>query len=413
MKSCLVWEKQLLPNGFRLLQYPKPSALTAQLSVVVQYGSNGDSDAQAGAAHFLEHMVPGGSPARIDLSREVERLGGLCDFFTNHEYIMCFADVVPKNLAQASHALSELFLDLCFEKEQFCSEKKIILSELAEVADDPREKVDEILANCLFKTHPVRRPIGGYAKTLRNLSLEELTQIYRQNYVPENMILVLTGNFLEKDVQVAVQDFGIKHAQKAPARKIQCPELSAPKRKVSKKKAGLSQTYFSIGARTTCSGHPDVPALDLLTVILGAGASSRLFIELREKRAYTYDVGATQIDGSDFGFISINCAVKQKHVAEVEDFILKELSKLKTEDVPEEELNKGKDMILGDIYRGVDNAESCGEIISNMEIQFGNENALTNYVNKMKAVTTEELREVANRYLQEENLAMAVLTPKT
>ena len=179
MKSCLVWEKQLLPNGFRLLQYPKPSALTAQLSVVVQYGSNGDSDAQAGAAHFLEHMVPGGSPARIDLSREVERLGGLCDFFTNHEYIMCFADVVPKNLAQASHALSELFLDLCFEKEQFCSEKKIILSELAEVADDPREKVDEILANCLFKTHPVRRPIGGYAKTLPRKGSEEFWRSHR------------------------------------------------------------------------------------------------------------------------------------------------------------------------------------------------------------------------------------------
>jgi len=100
-------------------------------------------------------------------------------------------------------------------------------------------------------------------------------------------------------------------------------------------------------------------------------------------------------------------------MAEVEGFILKELSKLKTENVPKEELSKGKDMILGDIYRGVDDAESCGEIISNMEIQFGNENALTNYVNKMKAVTTEELREVANRYLQEENLAMAVLTPKT
>jgi predicted Zn-dependent peptidase len=80
--------------------------MTAQLSVVVQYGSNDDSDEQAGAAHFLEHMVLGGSPRRIGLSREVERLGGFLDFFTNHEYTMCLADVTPNKLEQVSHVMS-------------------------------------------------------------------------------------------------------------------------------------------------------------------------------------------------------------------------------------------------------------------------------------------------------------------
>ena len=413
MNKGLHWQRQLLPNGVRLLLYPKPSTMTAQLSVVVQYGSNDDPDAQAGAAHFLEHMVPGGSTQRIGLSREVERLGGFIDFFTNHEYTMCLADVTPNKLEQASHVMSALFLDDCFAEEQFCSERKIIFHELAEVADDSREKVDEMLAQCLFKTHPVRRPIGGYVKTVRQLSLEELTQIYLQHYVPQNMILILTGNFSEKDVQVAVQDFSCKPIQKAPIREMRSPEVSAPLGTATKKKAGLSQTYMSIGARTTYSGHPDVPAIDLLNVILGAGASSRLFIELREKRAYTYDVGSSQTDGSDFGFFSVNCAVKQKHVEEAERLILKELSQLKTEKVPDEELNKGKDMILGDIYRGVDNAESCAEILAIMEVQFGNENALIDYLNRVKAVTANDVRDVANRYLQEDRFATAILAPKT
>jgi zinc protease len=299
------------------------------------------------------------------------------------------------------------------EEEQFCSERKIIFHELAEVADDPREKVDEMLVKCLFRTHPVKRPIGGYVKTVKKLSLEELNQIYLQHYVPQNMMLILTGNFSENDVKVAIQDFSCKPIQKTPKRETRISEMNALQRTATKKKAGLAQTYMSIGARTTYSGHPDVPAIDLLNVILGAGASSRLFIELREKRAYTYDVGSSQTDGSDFGFFSVNCAVKQKHVEEAERLILKELSKLKTEKVPNDELDKGKDMILGDIYRGVDNPESCAEILAIMEGQFGNENALINYINRVKAVTTDDVRDVANRYLQEDRFATAIIAPKT
>lgn len=414
MHESLVWQRQTLKNGVRLLLYPKPSALTAQLSVAVQYGSNDDADEQAGAAHFLEHMLAGGSPTRIDLSREVERLGGSADFSTNHEYTLSSADVMPNKMAQVSRVTSALFLDRCFCAEQFCAEREIILHELAEVEDDPREKVGEMLAQCLFKAHPVKRPIGGYTKTVKQLSLDALTEIYRQRYIPQNLILLLTGNFSEKDVNAAVEDFDCMPTTKTVSSKTkQEPESGTPQRKAAKTKAGLSQSYLSIGARTTCMAHPDVPALDLLNVVLGAGASSRLFIELREKRGLTYDVGSSQVEGSDFGYFGINCAVRQKHVEEAEQLILRELSQLRNENVPEAELSKGKNMILGDIFRGVDNAQSCPEILVVMEVQFGDETALLDYVNRVKLVTADEVRDVANRYLQEDRLATAILAPKT
>ncbi|XES77891.1 MAG: M16 family metallopeptidase [Candidatus Bathyarchaeia archaeon] len=412
MHESLVWQRRLLQNGVRLLLYPKPSALTAQFSVAVQYGSNDDTDEQAGAAHFLEHMLAGGSPRRIDLSREVERLGGSADFSTNHEYTLCSADVMPSKLSAATRVSSELFSDLCFCEEQFNSEREIILHELAELEDDPREKVSEMLVECLFKTHPVRRPVGGYTKTVRQLSLDALSDVFRQRYVPQNLILILTGNFSEKDVAVAEEDFCCLPQFPASAKLTQDSEWGAPEKLAAKTKAGLSQTYLSIGARTTCMAHPDVPALDLLNVVLGAGASSRLFIELREKRGLTYDVGTSQVEGSDFGYLCINCAVKQSRVDDAQRLIRVELSRLRNENVPEEELNKAKDMILGDIFRGVDNAQSCPEILTLMEIQFGDEHALLDYVNQVRVVTAIEVRDVANKYLQEDQLATAVLTSK-
>ncbi len=411
MRERLVWQKQVLPNGARLLCYPK-AALTAQLAVAVKYGANDDADEQAGAAHFLEHMVPGGSERRIKLSRQVECLGGLGDFYTNHEYTVCLSDVAPNKLPEASAAMAEMFGEPDFTDEQFTAERHIILHELADAEDDPRQKVSELLAQALYKSHPARRPIGGYPKTVRQLTRQNLTDVYLQQYVPQNMVVILSGNFSERDVEAVVEDFGCEPKPKPPAKPKWCPEEDPPQ-SVTKKKAGLLQTYTCLGARTAPSGHPDVAAVDVLNVVLGAGASSRLFIELREKQALTYDVGSAQTEGSDFAYFSINCATKPKNVPKAQDLILHELERLRNENVPEPELSKGKDMIVGDILRAVDNAQSCPEVLAVMEMRFGRETSLLDYINRVRAVSADEARAVAERYLSEDRLATAILAPKT
>ena len=413
MHSSLLWKKELLPNGLRVLSYPKPSRLTAQLAVAIEYGANDDSDEQAGAAHFLEHMVPGGSKKRIETSREFERLGGLSDFFTNPEYTMSIVDVVPNKLVEASQNIFPLLFEGSFEEEQFYVEQKIIFHELAEVADDPHERVNEMLRQCLFKGHPVRRSVGGSKKTVRKLSLPQLTEIYGRRYSPQNAILILSGNFSERDFSSVCRYFEREEKHEESKRELCQPEIEPPKKIALKKKAGLSLAYLSLGARTTNSNNPDVAALDVLNVVLGVGASSRLFIELREKRALTYGISSSQTDGLDFGYLGIDCALKQKHIEEAQLLILKELLKLRDEKVPEAELTKGKDMILGDIFRGVDSGETCPEILATIEMQFGSENGLVDYVNRVKAVTAEKVRDVANKYLQECQFAAAVLAPKT
>ncbi len=412
MNSSLLWKRQQLPNGLRVLLYNKPSRLTAQIAVAVEYGARDDIDAQAGSAHFLEHMVPGGSEKRIILSRQVEQLGGFSDFYTNQEYTLSMIDVPPKKLQLASKIMSGLLLDGAFEEKQFRSERKIIFNELAEVADDPNEKVNEMLRQCLFKSHPVRRPIGGYIENVRQLSLPCLTEVYLQRYAPQNMILVLSGNYSQQDIETVTAAFAFNTMHKAVRREKLSPETSIPQKQVVKKKAGLNQTYMTIGARTTSSTDPDVPALDVLNVILGFGASSRLFIEMREKRGLAYSINSAQTDGLDFGYFSIECALKEKNAKKAIELILKEISNLRNKTVTEDELNKGKDMILGDALRGMDDAESCPEILAIMEMRFGNETALEDYVTRVKAVNATEVRDVANKYLQEDDFATAILTPK-
>jgi predicted Zn-dependent peptidase len=412
MSNGLIWQRRLLSNGLRVLYLPKPSANTVQLSVAVEYGSNSETETEAGSAHFLEHMLAGGSDQRIQKSRSIESYGGSLNFYTDHEYTMSFVDVLPESLPQASQVLSELLFDNAFENEKFESERNIILNELAEISDDPTELIDELLLKSLFKTNPIRRPIGGYQKTLNQLNLHQLEAIHTAAYEPQNMILMLMGNLSDVQIQAALKHFQDKPKQQKITKKMHPQETAKPPHTAAKRKCGITQTYLSVGTKTVNTKSPDAPKLDLIGMILGGGASSRLFIELREKRALTYDVASTHSKGLDFGYLCISCAIKNSNLDKTQELIFSEFAKLREERVLEEELERNKKLIVSGILRGIDSPDDCQDILAFMEIQFNYEKALSNYFEKIKAVTTQDILDAAQTYLQEDNFTSAILKPK-
>jgi predicted Zn-dependent peptidase len=411
MSANLIWQRKVLQNGLTVLLYPRQPANTAQLSVGVKYGSNQEPKEQAGIAHFLEHMLAGGSEERIVLSRKVEDHGGVLDFYTDREQVLSTMDVTAEKLPEAASILSELFFGEKFSADKFEIERKIILNELAEVADDPAVKIEELLLENLYKKHPIRIPVGGYPKTVKKLTLEQLIEAHKVNYVPQNMILVLSGNVSESNLEEALDGFKDQHSKGAPIKTVPQIEASKPKPLVTEEKAGITQTYLSMGARTINSSHKDTPALDLIGALLGGGTSSRLFIELREKHAVTYDVSSAHCKGTDFGYFSINCAVSNNKAEKAQKLIIEELSKLREVSISPEELERSKQIMLGGVLRGMDNPHDCYEIITYMEMQFGSEYALKNYVKKIKAVTHQEIQEAANTHLTEKNFCTAILNP--
>jgi predicted Zn-dependent peptidase len=411
MASAMSWNRNTLRNGLVVILYPRQSANTTQLAVAVKYGSNQEPPEKAGVAHFLEHMIAGGSEKRIQLSRRIENSGGILDLYTDHEHTMCTMDFMPIELENASSSISELLFDREFEREKFEKERIIILNELAEAQDDPAEKIEELLLKSLFKSHPVRRPVGGYPKEARNLTLDQLRNAHDLSYVSENMILVLSGTFSDLAMDKAVNFFEKKPAQKF-SRINYSPEATSPKPLVIRKKAGISQTYLSIGARTVSSTHRDMAALNLISAVLSGGTSSRLFIELRERNALTYDVSSNHSKGVDFGYFSINCAVKNKNLVKARKLILSELSKLCKQTISKDELQRNKNLIVGGILRGMDNPQEALEIITYLETQYKSGQALEDYVAKISAVTSEDIKNVANIYLKEDLLSTVILQPK-
>ncbi|MCX8150187.1 MAG: insulinase family protein [Candidatus Bathyarchaeota archaeon] len=402
-----------MSNGLVALFFPRTSAMTTQMAIALRYGSNSDPEEKSGTAHFLEHMIAGGSAERIRLSRDIERLGGSVDFFTTHDYTMIVADVLPDKGCETADILCKLIFDSQFEKENFEKEQKIILHEIAEAKDNPWIQIDEMLTRCLYHNHPVKNPVSGYAKTVRGLTLNDIEQIHSAQYVPNNIILALSGQFNSNLKEAILQTFA--------ATKQNCAlvpsnggitESKPPKSGVTQKRAGLSQAYLSIGARTVSGKHSDIPALELINIMLGGGASSRLFIEMREKSALAYNILSSQECGIDYGYFHVDCAVNPKNLTKATNLLIKELQKICAEQVSDAELNKAKDMILGAIYREVDSPTNLPETLTSMEMLFGSENALADYINKLKRITAQEIAETASKYFKEDNYSIVTLTPK-
>ncbi len=150
------------------------------------------------------------------------------------------------------------------------------------------------------------------------------------------------------------------------------------------------------------ANHPDAPALDIINATLGGGASSRLFNFVTEENALTYDIGSGHNKGVDFGFFNINCAVKSKNLQKAKKLILKQFTDLRNQKVSDMELEKAKNMMRGSILRVMDNLQECHELMVYMELHFGKETALADYTEKLKAVTSSQILDIAYVFFQEE-----------
>jgi predicted Zn-dependent peptidase len=412
MKSSLSWERRILSNGLTVLLYPRPSAMTTQLSAAVKYGSNDDSEDKIGTAHFLEHMLVGGSRRRIKLLHGIEQFGGCSYFETTNECTFSALDIPPEKLSAASKVLSELIFDDKFETEKLELERKIILNEIADANDDPRDKIEETLIKCLFKHHPVRNPVLGSKKSVSNATVEDIETAHENYYSPRNIVLTLSGKFSGRDSEVLLDGFIDRENGNSVPKKDKYVEVSKPRKEALVKRAGITQAYLSFGLRALPAKSADAPVLDLIDAILGKGESSRLFVELREKRALTYDFESMNVSCSDYGYLLINCAANVKLLEQTRRVIRDEIQKMKNRSVPESELEKSKNLTLAGIFRDFDSPHQLPRLLTDLEIYFEDRNAVVDYIKHLTSISEHTIMEVANRYFQEDNYSEAIMIPR-
>ncbi len=410
MRSCT---KTTLANGLRILTIPRKDDLTTTFLVLVEAGSKYETKEISGLSHFLEHMCFKGTekrPKAIDITGELDGLGAECNAFTAQEYTGYFAKVEAHKLDQALDIVSDLYVNPVFNVAEIEKEKGVVVEELNMYEDLPMRKINDLFMELLYGDQPAGWDIGGTKEVVRSLTKNQLTAYRAAHYVPQATVVVVAGAFDEPSIIRKIETaFGGIAAGTKTGKLAVTESQSAPQVFLKNKK--VDQTHIMLGCRAFSAFDNRRFALEVLADVLGGGMSSRLFQKVREELGAAYYVKAGVDLFTDHGFLAVSTGVDQTKRIVVIRAILDEMKKLKEELVPEAELRRAKNHLVGRIILGLEASDEIASFYGAQEVAGEKLMSPQELVGKLEAITAEDIRNVARDIFTDDRLNLAIIGP--
>jgi predicted Zn-dependent peptidase len=349
-------------------------------------------------------------PTALSLSKELDSIGSYYNAFTSEEYTGYYAKSAAKHAHTIFDVISDLYLNPTFPEAEMEKEKGVIIEEINMYRDLPQRHVWELFTSLLYGDQPAGWSIAGPKENIQSMKREDFVSYRSKHYVPEATTVIVAGNFDEKAIHKDIQNsFGkIPKSKKDKKPKVKI-EQSAPAVVVEDRP--IDQAHLVMGVRSFHLTHPQAPALRLLNAVLGAGMSSRLFQKLREEMGVGYYVRSSNDSYLDHGYFTVAVGSDVKRVDEVIKAVIAEFNKLKTELVPADELQKTKDYLIGTLALGLESSDSLAEFYGYQEVLRRELRTPADIVKEIKAVTAEQIRNVAKKLFIDKNLNLAIVGP--
>ncbi|KKW46210.1 MAG: Peptidase M16 domain protein [Candidatus Kaiserbacteria bacterium GW2011_GWA2_58_9] len=402
-----------LPNGLRVVLAPMPGNSTAVI-VMSGTGSRYEDKRENGLAHFLEHMFFKGTrrrPSTKAISEELDALGAVYNAFTAKERTAYFAKVSKQYLDTALDVISDIFLNSKLPEKEITKERGAIIQEVDMYEDMPMRTVDNVFDELLFGAeHPLGRTILGPKENIRSFTRKDFSAYMKRNYTPLNTVVCITGAFDEKKVLAKVRkEFGILPHGNPPSCITFASEQNAPRIAIKEKKT--DQTHFILGVPAYPYLHKDEFALAVLSTILGGGMSSRLFLEVREKRGLAYSVHSWVERYPDTGYLAVQAGVEHGKLEKTVQTILAEFKKIKKTNVSKQELEKAKNYIKGTLTLSLETSDEIAGHAATSMINLGRVRSLDEILKGVDAVSAADVARVARDLLRTDKLNLAIIGP--
>jgi predicted Zn-dependent peptidase len=414
----LPYERSVLENGLRIVTQEMPHARSVSVALFVGVGSRHEDDTHAGLSHLLEHLVfkgTAGYPEPGTLSELIEGCGGSVNASTDRELTAYSARVPASAAATALTAVRELALRPLLRRRDLASEKPVIIDEIRMYIDSPSDHVFTIFDELLFAGHPLGREIAGTPRSVRRASRDLALGHWRHWYRPERMVLAVAGAIDHPSVVRLVDRWwetdGDLGGGESSAELLTVPPRFSPPGSMVVAHRNLSQGNLCIGTSGVSRTDPDRWALDLVGAVLGDGMSSRLFLELRERRSLAYDVSTFASSYADCGTLGVHAGFDPERVAEVVPAILNELDRLTQEPVTPAELERARAYTRGRLELRMEESGAVASWLGSGEILLPRIMTVAEVVEHFEAVTAEQMLEVARRYLHPSQVRLALLGP--
>lgn len=397
-----------------------PGVRSVAIGIFVSVGSRHESRRQAGASHYLEHLLFKGTPTRsaLQISAAFDRVGGDVNAYTTKEYTCFHAKVLDDDLAMAAQTLVDMTTESVLEPAEVELERGVILEEIAAAEDEPSDVVHDLFAQAVFGDAPLGRPVLGSVESIRGLSRSTVAGYWRRGYTPERMVVAAAGNVehpaLVRILRQALRGLDARAPSSAPSSGPSAARSPAPAARA------VRGSRLAVSARRTAQanlvlGTLGLPrrdgrewAMSVLTSALGGGMSSRLFQEVREKRGLAYNVYAFDSSYRDAGVFGVSVGCHPRRMRAVLDLLSDQLADVAAGGLSPEELELGKGQVRGALLLGLEDTQDRMARIGKGELLCAEVLSVAEMLRRLERVDLDAVRDLASEVLSRPRAVAAV-----
>ena len=403
-------KKTSLPNGVRIVSERIPHVRSVSMGVWVDVGARDESDDQSGLSHLIEHMIFKGTTRRsaYQIAKEFDAIGGHTNAFTSMETTCYHARVMDEHQETMLDILSDIFLNSVFDPVEIERERPVIFQEISMMEDSPEEFIHLLAGGDFWGSHPLGRSILGSRENILKFDAGRIKNFFREFYHPERIIISIAGNV---DHQYIVDRLApaFDTIDVGPPLPLRAAPQLAPHSSVHQRT--LEQIQVCLSAPALAITDPRRFALSLMNTIAGGNMSSRLFQQIREQRGLAYSIYSFVTSYVDTGMFGVCTGVTAENVIRTLELILQSLSQLCRTPVTAGELRHAKAYTKGNLFLAAESVDNHMVRLAQNEFYFGTFIPIEHVVERIEAVTAEDIQLLAGELFQPGRISLTLLGP--
>ena len=404
--------KKILPNGLTVLHSEKHNLPIVMISMIVKAGLLDEPKEKAGLANLTADLLDEGTKSRksSEISEEIEFIGAGLGASAGSDYTTITLSVLKKDIEKGFELFSDILLNPVFPKEELDRKRELIKGSLKQREEDPSFLAERSFKKEAFGEHPYGRLVEGSTETLSEITREDLLGFHLKYFIPNNAMLSVVGDLTPAELNSLIKQYLYSwEIAELPERKIH-PMNEEKTKKAVKIDKDVTQATIIIGHLGISRDNPDYYAVSVMNYILGSGGfSSRLMQKIRDELGLAYDVRSFFTASKEKGLFQAEGQTKNESANTTTEEILKQIEKIRREEVSDEELSGAKDYLTGSFPRRLDTSRKMADFLATVEFYNLGLDYAEKYVSFINAVTKEDVQRVAGKYLDAENFVLIVV----
>ena len=402
--------RTILDNGATVVTENMTEVRSVSVGFWFDVGARDEPEDLAGTSHFLEHLLFKGTPTRSakDIADAFDAVGGDVNAFTGKEYTCYYSRVLAGDLPLALDVLSDMILNSKIDVDDFDSERKVILEEIAMHEDAPDELVHDLFFRRLWNGHPLGRPVLGFNETIGGVERDRVADYWQERYAPSNLVVAAAGNLDHDFLARRVDELFSTREGPRTSRTGPAPQTTFG---VNVHKRPTEQAHIVLGCQGLSRHSEDRHALAVVDTILGGGMSSRLFQEVREKRGLAYSVYSYRALFADTGSFAVYAGTTPQNAETVIDIVRDEISSVVTDGITEAEFARAKGHVRGSLVISSEDPGSRMNRLGKQQLTTGEILSIDELIDIFDRLELDEVQRVARDVLGGSSFQTTVVGP--